>query len=91
MYRLIQLRPSSGQTVKEFCAQVGLSEGMFYYWQQRLRDGNAHRVKQEAAGFVVLETAPHPVPRPERELFAEYKGIRFYQEPSVGWLKQLIG
>lgn len=34
---IIRGRQESGQTVREYCAQNGINEKSYYYWQQRIR------------------------------------------------------
>jgi transposase-like protein len=48
---LIASQPSSGQSVRAFCGEHGVSEHSFYMWRKRLRP--AQRV-----AFALLEAAP---------------------------------
>ena len=90
MFNLLAEHASTGVTVKQFCEQKGLSPGMFYYWQNKYRSGLAAG-DQQAGGFTLLALEGQPEERMGGYLFAEYKGIRFYQQPSVDFFKQLIG
>lgn len=88
MQFLLKEQSSSGLTVKQFCQDQHLSQAIFYYWQKRLR-GEAANTKA-SAGFKQMAVKSEDNSY-GGQLFAEYKGIRFYQEPSVAFLKQLIG
>jgi hypothetical protein len=88
MQFLLGEQASSGLTVKEFCKGHHLSQAVFYYWQKKFRGEGT--VKGVAAGFREIEVKAENNPV-SGHVFAEYRGIRFYQEPSVSLLKQLIG
>lgn len=92
LFALIARQKASGMSVKDFCTRHGLSRPTYYYWQKRYRtsqqDGNA-----EPAGFTLLEKEPElllPQPNP-RALFAEYKGVKIYQQVPAHFLRELIG
>ena len=36
--QMIQARVQSGQSVKEYCASVGVSRNAYFYWQRKLRE-----------------------------------------------------
>lgn len=88
MQFLLAEQAASGLTVKEFCKEHHFSQAVFYYWQKKFRGEGA--VKEVPAGFreIAVKAENSPV---FGHVFAEYRGIRFYQEPSVLLLKQLIG
>jgi len=90
MFNLLSEYASTGLTVKQFCEQKGLSPGMFYYWQKKYKSGFAAG-DQQAGGFTLLALEGPIEDRASGCLFAEYKGIRFYQQPSADFFKQLIG
>lgn len=85
---LLGEQAASDLTVKRFCKEHQVSEAVFYYWRKKLR--GEKEAAGVAAGFKELEVSinSHSFPG---QVFAEYRGIRFYQEPSVSLLKQLIG
>ena len=87
MRYLLGQQASGGQTVKHFCKEQRLSVAMFYYWQKKLRSPG--EMLPSGPGFQELDRIA--VASSVGELFAEYKGIRFYQEPSASLLKELIG
>lgn len=67
-------------TVKQFCKEHRLYEAVFYYWQKKLKGDKP--VKASKAGFKEITVKAENNTFSEH-VFAEYKGIRFYQEPSV--------
>lgn len=87
MQFLLDEQASRGLTVKEFCREHHLSQAVFYYWQKKLK---AQGGLKESTGFreIAVKTENSPV---SGGVFAEYRGIRFYQEPSASLLRQLIG
>ena len=88
MQYLINEQAASDLTVKQFCKEHRTSEAVFYYWQKKLKGDKPGKVSR--AGFKEIAVKADTKAFSEH-LFAEYKGIRFYQEPSVSLLKQLIG
>jgi hypothetical protein len=72
------------QTVKEFCAEKGINTGTFYCWLSKRR--NTKRPKSRPA-FVPVKIKEDTA---EEKVFAEYKGLKFYQPVSVEFLKSLI-
>ena len=88
MQFLLDEQSSGGLTVKEFCKDHHLPQAVFYYWQKKLRAEVA--IKESPAGFREIAVKAENGSM-SGKVFAEYRGIRFYQEPSVSLLKQLIG
>ena len=83
---LLDQQLSGGQNIKQFCEANNLSTAVFYYWQKKFRQRGANTT--DKAGFLELGLRADS---PAGQVFAEYKGIRFYQEPSAAFLRQLIG
>ena len=75
-------------TVKQLCKEHHLSEAVFYYWRKKFK--GEKRAKASRVGFKQITVKADRNTFSE-QVFAEYKGIRFYQEPSVSFVKQLIG
>ena len=90
MFNLLAEQAGTGLPVKLFCERKGLSPGIFYYWQKKYRSSLASG-DQQAGGFTLLALEGQSEERTAGSLFAEYKGIRFYQQPSADFFKQLIG
>jgi hypothetical protein len=77
---------SGAMTVKEFCEAYEISNATFYNWQKIYRSRN----QNENEGFLSLDVIASPADDTTSTLFAEVKGIRFYQEVSALFLKELI-
>jgi transposase-like protein len=92
IFKLIAEREASEMTVKDFCELYDMAHGSYYYWQKKYHTSQRESKREEGKnGFTLLQVHQDQ----EREviaegLFAEYKGIRFYREPSVSFLKALI-
>jgi len=75
----------SSLTAKEYCADKGINTGTFYCWLSKYRN---NKEKRATSAFVpVMIKEDHA----EGNLYAEYKGLRFYQPMSVEFFKALIG
>lgn len=75
----------SSFTVREFCADKGINTGTFYCWLSKYRNNKENR---PASAFVPVTIKEEPG---EGNLYAEYKGLKFYQPMSVEFFKALIG
>lgn len=89
MFALIAEQEASTMTVKDFCELYDMAQGTYYYWQKKYHASKGI-VKEEQGRFTLLEIRADEQEVVEEGLFAEYKGIRFYREPSVSFLKSLI-
>jgi transposase-like protein len=74
------------RTVKEFCSDKGINTGTFYCWLSKQRKDN--RPSNSNPTFVSVKIKEE---RPHENVFAEYKGLKFYQPMSVEFFKALIG
>lgn len=88
MLALIGEQKASQVPVKDFCKQHGLSQAAYYYWQKKFRRSQQAGSGQPG-GFILLKKEPEL--SPGGALFAEYKGLKFYQQVSVSFLRELIG
>ncbi|PUZ19001.1 hypothetical protein GA0116948_1421 [Chitinophaga costaii] len=90
MFSLIAEHEASALTVRDFCELYDMAQGTYYYWLKKYH-ASLEPEKVAKGGFTLLKVAAE-----EQEivkggvLFAEYKGIRFYREPSVSFLKALM-
>jgi hypothetical protein len=75
----------SSFTVKEYCADKGINTGTFYCWLSKCRND---KEKTATSAFVPVMIKEEEV---EGNLYAEYKGLKFYQPMSVEFFKALIG
>ena len=57
-FGIIQACNASGQTKRQWCAENGVSERKFFYWQKKIRGQLYNEVKKQ-------ETAMVPVPKTE--------------------------
>ena len=74
---------SSGLSAKAFCNLHKIKRAYFSRWLKRY--GN----KKQPKGFVPVQGAKDQ-PLPKATLFAEYRGIRFYQAVDPSYFKSLV-
>ena len=74
---------NSGLSVKEFCNRHQLQALYLTRWLKRYRN------TKQAKGFVELRPGPESTPC-MTGVFAEYRGIHFYQPVDPSYLKSLI-
>ena len=74
---------NSGLSVKEFCKQHQIQALYLKRWLKRYRN------TKPAKGFVELLPVPESA-TPVAGLFAEYRGIHFYQPVDPSYLKTLL-
>jgi hypothetical protein len=74
------------RTVKEFCSDKGINTGTFYCWLSKQRESNKH--PNSSPAFVPVKIKEE---QPQENVFAEYRGLKFYQPMSVEFFKALIG
>ena len=74
---------SSGLSMKEFCKRHQIKVLYLTRWLKRYRSAN------QTKGFVELRPGPEPT-APMAGLFAEYRGIHFYQPVDPSYLKTLL-
>lgn len=89
MFALIAEHRASTMSVKDFCALNEVAQGTYYYWVKKYE---ASQPSQSAVGqrsFKLLDVKP-AVTASSSTLFAEYRGILFYQQPSAALLRALI-
>jgi hypothetical protein len=89
MFGLIAEHENSELSIKDFCELYDMAQGTYYYWQKKYH-ANQEVVKEKPIGFSIVEVGGDRSEVEGAGLFAEYKGIRFYREPSVSFLKALI-
>ena len=46
---LLKERRESGESIKEFCQNKGVSENTYFYWQRKLREAAVKQILPEAA------------------------------------------
>jgi hypothetical protein len=90
MFALIAEHKASTMPVKDFCELYDLSPGMYYYWQKKYHTRLEDKPVVNQSSFTLLKVTEPQEDSSAKDLFAEYRGIRFYREPSVNFLKALI-
>ena len=73
----------TGSTVKDFCKAHSVSAGTFHKWQARYKSKTSKKKNRRGFTPVVIDSSL-------RGLFAEVKGVRFYQPVSADYLKQFL-
>ena len=90
MCSLIIEQAGSGQSIKTFFSQHGISTGNWFYWQKRYRHRNSPSQNDDRS-FTLLQITPDVVDNVESGIFAEYKGMKIYRAVPASFLKELIG
>jgi hypothetical protein len=75
-------------SVKEFAAAFQISEATFYNWRKRYRA--KERMKNQIGGFIPVDTSAMQLGEPKGQIFAEFRGIVFYQQVDPAYLKALL-
>lgn len=88
MFSLIEEQQSGKMTVKEFCERNSISEARFYYWRKKYMDVTKPGDELQLGGFSLLHVDEES--QKDAMLFAEYKGMKLYQQVPVSYLKELM-
>jgi len=82
---IIEQYEKSGMAASDFCRIHKIRKSYFSKWLSR------YSKKGSANGFVAVSLATtEPAPRQQHSLFAEYRGIKFYQKVDASYLKSLL-
>jgi hypothetical protein len=90
MFTVIAEHEASSMTVKDLCELYDLSPGIYHYWQKKYHARLEDKPMENQSSFTLLKVTEPQEVSSAQDLFAEYRGIRFYREPSVSFLKALI-
>ena len=83
-----QFEQAGNISVKEFAAAFQVSEATFYNWRKQYR---AKDMPQAApAGFIPVDMSGVSVQQSQGRVFAEFRGIVFYQRVEPSYLKSLL-
>ncbi|MHA4812523.1 IS66 family insertion sequence element accessory protein TnpA [Flavitalea flava] len=83
-----QFEQAGNISVKEFAAAFQVSEATFYNWRKQYR---AKKLQQlPAAGFIPVDRSEVQGPQNQGRIFAEFRGIVFYQRVEPSYLKSLL-
>jgi hypothetical protein len=80
---LITEYENGGLSEKDFCELHQIKKLYLARWLKRYRKNKSPK------GFVAVHTSVEPIDRKEI-LFAEYRGIRFFQPVDPSYLKALV-
>jgi len=82
---LLKAHQQSGLSIQAFCVEQNIATGNFHRWKKQ-HSTEAIIDQAAVAGFSNLQIEQAPTER----LFAEVKGIRFYQPVTAAYLKELV-
>lgn len=79
--QIIQGRQDSGQNIKDFCQETGISRNAYFYWQRKLRAAACTElVKKEESRAIAssgwMRLAAEPIPQEAEALEIEINGCR---------------
>jgi transposase-like protein len=83
-----QFEQAGNISVKEFAAAFQVSEATFYNWRKQYRAKEIQQVP--TAGFIPIDMSEVQGPQSEGRIFAEFRGIVFYQRVEPSYLKSLL-
>ena len=87
IFKILDEYAKSNLSIKTFCAANNIASATFHNWKKRYSKHKGKPIKQ--TGFTALQiTTSTPVIGPA--LFAEVKGIKFYQQVDAVYLKELL-
>jgi hypothetical protein len=84
---LRQFDEAGNITIREFASAYQISEATYYNWRKR------YRAKEQGlppAGFIQVDLSGLQEQKDRGEIFAEYRGIIFYQRVEPAYLKALL-
>ena len=76
-------------SVKEFAKAFQVSENTIYNWLKKYNK-NKDSVKIQPRGFIPVDLSDVQQPEGPGQVFAEYRGIIFYQRVDPAYLKALL-
>jgi hypothetical protein len=85
---LDQFTEAGNISVKEFVSAYQISEATFYNWRKRYRPEIKKTVV--STGFIDVDLSAIQKEQATGHIFAEYRGIVFYQRVEPSYLKSLL-
>jgi len=85
---LEQFTQAGNISVKDFTTAFQISAATFYNWKKRY--GNQSSKANAPVGFINVDLSPVQQERVPGSIFAEYRGIIFYQRVEPSYLKALL-
>lgn len=83
-----QYEQAGNISVKEFAAAFQVSEATFYNWRKRYRAKDKQNTP--GRGFIPVDMSEIQVATSQDRIFAEFRGIVFYQRVEASYLKSLL-
>jgi transposase-like protein len=83
---LEQFDSAGNISIKEFAAAFQISEATYYNWRKKYQNNNA----LPTGGFMEVDLSGLRKEEVRGEIFAEFKGIIFYQKVDPAYLKALL-
>ena len=83
-----QFEQAGNISIKEFAAAFQVSKATFYNWRKRYRTKDTSPIS--AAGFIPVDLSEVSVAESQGRIFAEFRGIIFYQWVEASYLKSLL-
>jgi transposase-like protein len=84
-----QYEQAGNISVKEFAAAFQVSEATFYNWRKRYR-AKDDKQNTPGIGFIPVDMSEVDVRASQDRIFAEFRGIIFYQRVEASYLKSLL-
>jgi transposase-like protein len=75
-------------SIKEFAKAFQISKATVYNWRKKYR--NKHTAKNQPKGFIPVDLSGVQQPEERGQIFAEFRGITFYQRVDPAYLKALL-
>jgi transposase-like protein len=89
IFRAIEEFEQAGNiSVKEFAKAFQISEATFYNWRKRYK--TKHIVQDPPKGFIPVDLSQVRRLDEQGEVFAEFRGIIFYQRVDPAYFKALL-
>jgi hypothetical protein len=82
---LLRAHEQSGLSIQAFCVERNIATGNFHRWKKQYNQ-EAKKNQPAIAGFSSLQLKEAFA----ETLFAEVKGIKFYQPVTAAYLKELV-
>ncbi len=79
---------SGNMSIREFAIKHQVSEATFYNWRKKYP--SKYTAKDKPPGFIPVSVAGSNMAEQKEPVFAEYRGIIFYQRVEPAYLKALL-
>jgi hypothetical protein len=83
-----QFEAAGNISIKEFSTAFQVSEATYYNWRKRYKSRMVQ--KEPAVGFIPVDLSEVQGLEERSRIFAEFRGIVFYQRVEASYLKSLL-